>query len=158
MDPGCGDLRSSLVHWTYIRRSRDVQVVSTFVLSSSRHVHSLEEDCSPPPSKLARNGRRRSRPSPPPDRESPYLRTDRHPALRGSNQEVAHRFKGKGSPREGGDWPGETVLNNVGRRAGLRHDIPSCCIFQSIATQSCGNIDQITDPKYSISAGYVADP
>ena len=67
-------------------------------------------------------------------------------------------FKEKVSPRVVGVRLGETVLNSVGRRGGLRHYNPSGPIVRSLATQSCGNIDQITDPKYSISAGYLADP
>ena len=61
------------------------------------------------------------------------------------------------SPRFGGDRLGETVLNNVGERGGLLHDNARCPIIQSIDIRSCGNLDQITEPKYSISAGYLAD-
>ena len=71
---------------------------------------------------------------------------------------IQYSMKEKVSPRVGGGRLGETVLNNVGRRGGLRHDNPSRPMVRSTATQSCGNIDQITDPKYSISDGYVADP
>ena len=115
------------------------------------------EDCSPPPSKLARNGRRRSRPPPTPNRESHYLRSDRPFALRRSNQEAAIRFKEKGSPRVGGARLGETVLNNVGERGGLLRDNARCPIIQSIDIRSCGNLDPITEPQYSISAGYLAE-
>ena len=61
------------------------------------------------------------------------------------------------SPRVGGGRLGETVLNNVGERGGLLHDNARCPIIQSIDIRSCGNLDQITEPRYSISAGYLAD-
>ena len=61
------------------------------------------------------------------------------------------------SPRGGGDRLGETVLNNVGERGGLRHDNERCPIIQGTDILSCGNLDQITEPKYSISASYSAD-
>ena len=64
----------------------------------------------------------------------------------------------KVSPRFGGDRLGETLLNNLGERGGWVHDNASCPIIKSIAIRSCGNLDQMTEPKYSISAGYLADP
>ena len=61
------------------------------------------------------------------------------------------------SPRVGGVRLGETGLNNVGERGGLLRDNTRCPIDQCIDIESCGNLDQITEPKYSISAGYLAD-
>ena len=65
--------------------------------------------------------------------------------------------KEKGSPRVGGARLGETVLNNVGERGGLLRDNARCPIIQSIDIRSCGNLDPITEPQYSISAGYLAE-
>ena len=48
-------------------------------------------------------------------------------------------------------------MNNVGERGGLRHDNERCPIMPSTDILSCGNLDQITETKYSISASYSAD-